>query len=299
MAIRCVTLLFVATVFLWVSPPATAVPPPLPLDEALGRADLVVVGELGRLQREHPDTSSPDVVGIIRVTRVLKGPAQLTRVRLRTLERQLPGPVKYNTGDRGIWILTRTDTEGVYEGGNPTSLQPISELAKVRSVLSWVNRPAPRPSEDTKPSNGRLREPQPPPDNSRPPEGRRPDDSGSNATWEHVRVDEAQLKERGDGSVDEGMNRLGERGYELFIVTSVSETGAAGFHYFKRPPWNRPLGRPVFQYRRIDTGGIAELGDGVFQEGLNKIEREGWELVAVTTTNKGTVGFHYFKRMKR
>lgn len=114
---------------------AIALPPPLPLEEALAGADLVVVGQLGKLRPERPGTTSQDVVGYVQVTKVLKGPKELSRVMLRTIARQLPGPVKYRTGDQGIWILTQTETEGLYEGGNPTSLQPAKKLAKVKTIL--------------------------------------------------------------------------------------------------------------------------------------------------------------------
>ncbi len=94
------------------------------------------------------------------------------------------------------------------------------------------------------------------------------------------------------------MNKLGDSGYELFIVTSVLESGAAGFQYFRRPPWNKSSERPRLEHRRLDTDGITKLGEGSFGDGLTKVENEGWRLIAVTTDMKGAVGFHYFMRPK-
>jgi hypothetical protein len=132
----------------------------------------------------------------------------------------------------------------------------------------------------------------------KPPTGTAPTEAAAAAYWQHVRFDEPELKELGKGSVEAGMNRLGDAGCMLFIVTCQTETGTPGFHYFKRPPWNKPAPRPRFEFKRIDTRGLVELGQGKFAPGMQAVEREGWELVAVTTNKDGAVGFHYFMRPK-
>jgi hypothetical protein len=119
------------------------------------------------------------------------------------------------------------------------------------------------------------------------------------AYWQHVRLDEPELKELGKGSVEAGMNKLGDAGCTLMLVTSQIETGTAGFHYFKRPPWNKPTPRPQYEFKRIAVHDIMELGQGKFAPGMQAVEREGWELVAVTTAKNGAVGFHYFMRPKQ
>lgn len=124
-----------------------------------------------------------------------------------------------------------------------------------------------------------------------------PPDSLESYTWQHVVLDEPGLTRRGNGSFEAGMNALGELGYELFLVTCNNENGAAAYHYFKRPPSNRPT-RPHYEYRRLDYGAIVQLGNSDFKEGLNAIEKEKWELIAVTQLKTGAVGFHYFKRFK-
>ena len=80
------------------------------------------------------------------------------------------------------------------------------------------------------------------------------------AYWQHVRFDEPELKELGKGSVEAGMNRLGDAGCVLFIVTCQAETGTPGFHYFKRPPWNKLTPRPQYEFKRITANDIIELG---------------------------------------
>ncbi len=121
----------------------------------------------------------------------------------------------------------------------------------------------------------------------------------TNKTVEHVRKDEDSLRKIGKDSIDAGLNAYGALGFELFAVTSIPETGAAGFHYLKRQPWTAETLRPMFEYKRLDSGEIEKLGAGEFGAGLAELEKDNWELVALTTNAKGAVGFHYFKRAKK
>ena len=77
------------------------------------------------------------------------------------------------------------------------------------------------------------------------------------AYWQHVRYDEPELKELGKGSVEAGMNRLGEAGCTLFIVTCQTETGTPGFHYFKRAPWNKPTPRPQYEFNASTRAALS------------------------------------------
>lgn len=130
--------------------------------------------------------------------------------------------------------------------------------------------------------------------------GTPPTDNPNSTTWQYVRKDEAELTNMGGGSVERGMNLLGDMGYELFIVTSSMDSGKAGYHFFRRPPCCPPgMQRPKTEYRRADTGEIMKEGNGSYQDGLNKIDTNLWELIAVTSTAQGAVGFHYFKRPKQ
>jgi hypothetical protein len=130
--------------------------------------------------------------------------------------------------------------------------------------------------------------------------GRDPTDSPFSDTWQYARKDENGLMKIGNGSLEGGLNVLGEMGYELFIVTTSSDKGAAGYHYFRRSPWQRPMGnRPRLEYKRIDSASLEELGSGSFDDGLTKLEKEHWQLIAVTTVKGGGVGYHYFMRPKR
>lgn len=121
----------------------------------------------------------------------------------------------------------------------------------------------------------------------------------TNKTVEHARKDEDSLRKIGKDSLEAGLNAYGDLGFELFIVTSIPETGAAGFHYLKRQPWTAETPRPKFEYKRLDSGEIEKLGAGEFGAGLAALEQENWELIALTTNTKGAVGFHYFKRAKK
>ena len=121
----------------------------------------------------------------------------------------------------------------------------------------------------------------------------------TNKTVEHARKDEDSLRKIGKDSIDAGLNAYGALGFELFAVTSIPDTGAAGFHYLKRQPWTAETPRPAFEYKRLDSGEIEKLGAGEFGAGLAVLEQDNWELVALTTNAKGAVGFHYFKRAKK
>lgn len=123
--------------------------------------------------------------------------------------------------------------------------------------------------------------------------------TATNATVQHLRLDETTLRKLGGDSIDTGLNKLGAFGFEIFSVTSIQETGAAGFHYLKRQPWVAATPRPAFEYKRLDSAQIEKLGGGNFDAGLGSLEKDEWELVALTTNAKGGAGYHYFKRKKK
>lgn len=121
----------------------------------------------------------------------------------------------------------------------------------------------------------------------------------TNKTVQHLRLDEETLRKLGGDSIDAGLNKLGTVGFELFVVTSIQETGAAGFHYLKRQPWTAATPRPMFEYKRLDSAQIEKLGGGMFDAGIGSLEKDDWELMALTTNSKGGAGYHYFKRAKK
>jgi len=113
---------------------------------------------------------------------------------------------------------------------------------------------------------------------------------------EHLRLDETEIAKYGDGSFDKGLNALGAAGFRIFGVTSAGDQGKSGWHIFKRGGWNLPVPRPRFEYKRIDSSGIEQLGGGKFAPGMQKIEQEQWELVAYTVDKTGQIGWFYFER---
>jgi len=125
---------FVAAVMLFVSP-AFAIPPPQPLDVALKRADLVVVGTLGKLT---PIEGQRHLMsGRITVIEVLKGPADLKSVELRTVDPRsgLIGVVIRRPGDSGIWLLQKHQDGSRYTAIGPSDLQPMSKLEECKRML--------------------------------------------------------------------------------------------------------------------------------------------------------------------
>jgi hypothetical protein len=117
-------------------------------------------------------------------------------------------------------------------------------------------------------------------------------------TARQLRFDEAQLRELGGGSAEEGLNKLGAQGYQLQLVTSVLETAHAGYHYFRRAPQVDGM-QPQFDFKRLGAGDVTDLGNKSFNDGVAKLEAEGWELAAVTVNAAGGVGYHYFQRPKQ
>jgi hypothetical protein len=120
--------------------------------------------------------------------------------------------------------------------------------------------------------------------------------SWQTSNWEHLRWDEFQIAKLGGADFAKGLNKLGSAGYRLTSVTTKNEKGAAGYFIFKRQPWKLPLARPQHEYLRIDEGEIEKKGEGKFDAGLAKVERDGWELVAFTTTGTGGLGFYFFEK---
>lgn len=131
-----------------------------------------------------------------------------------------------------------------------------------------------------------------------PKEAPAPTEKKGTGAWQHLRMDEVELAKHGDGNVERGLNKIGAQGYSLQFVVSVPDTSAAGYHYFKRGPWAGPGERPQVEFKRLDSGEITKLGGDSFNHGLEKLEGDNWQLVAVTSGTKGVVGYHYFERPK-
>jgi hypothetical protein len=131
-----------------------------------------------------------------------------------------------------------------------------------------------------------------------PRQGTTPTDAGPAPHWRFLRHDAESLKQLGGGDLVAGMNKLGEVGYELFIVTSASDRGATAWMYFRQSPWVAPMPRPQLEYLQLDDDGIAALGGHNYGDGLAKLENEGWQLVAITTTKDGQAGWTFFMRQK-
>ena len=80
-------------------------------------------------------------------------------------------------------------------------------------------------------------------------QGRTPTEAGQAPYWRFQRHDLESLRQLGGGDLTAGLNKLGEVGFELFIVTSGNDQGAAGWLYLRQSPWTTPRPRPAMEYR--------------------------------------------------
>jgi hypothetical protein len=129
--------------------------------------------------------------------------------------------------------------------------------------------------------------------------GTTPDSAPNASNFDYVRRDGEALAKLGGGNAIAGMNKLGDLSYELFIVTTSGNDGAAGWFIFRKFPWNLPIDRPKFEYRQMDGSSIASLANNSFDDGLTRLSREGWQLMAVTNAKAGDIGWYYFMREKQ
>lgn len=130
------------------------------------------------------------------------------------------------------------------------------------------------------------------------PASQSPEDSAAMTThhWQHLVRDDLALRSLGGQDAIAGMNALGALGYELYMVTTSSDEGAAGFHFFRREPWSQPIDRPKFEYARLSHTEMENLGGDNFDRGMASFERDRWRLIAITQTRSGGVGWYYFVR---
>lgn len=127
-------------------------------------------------------------------------------------------------------------------------------------------------------------------------QGTTPTDAGPAPYWRLLRHDPEGLKQLGGGDLTAGLSLLGEGGFELFIVTSANDQGGPGWFYLRQSPWIAPRERPKLEYRVLDDPQIAQLGQGDYAHGFAALGKDGWQLVAITTTKGGGAGWSYFSR---
>jgi hypothetical protein len=133
--------LMVVGLVLWVASVARADEAALSLEQALERAGIVGVGTLGKVAAFARAGRSP-VTGTIQFTQMLKGPAELKTVTLRTFTEAAPGQPCYAEGDSGIWLLVKIEDSDAYHA---LRLRPLGELAKVKEALERQSAVRPLP----------------------------------------------------------------------------------------------------------------------------------------------------------
>ena len=117
---------------------------------------------------------------------------------------------------------------------------------------------------------------------------------------QHLRKDGGELGQMGNGDIAKGMNKLGEQGYQLHSVTTITNTGEGGYHLFKRQPWDptNPGTAPQYQMRLISDFDLGRLAQGDFNKGIQTLEKDGWEIVTYTELPNGSVAYYYLQRVK-
>jgi hypothetical protein len=113
-----------------VPPYVLLVPDECPAVEA---ADAIVVGRLGTAP---VDRQGPNLIVEMAVVEVLKGPADLTRLRLAIpdlarIHERATSPVLFTPGAEGVWFLTKAQG-GEWSAATANRLRPLAELREIR-----------------------------------------------------------------------------------------------------------------------------------------------------------------------
>lgn len=124
--------------------PVAAMWIPMTLDQLVSESALIVVGEVVRLE---PQRSGPDVA-TIRIDNVLLAKQALRETKMvRLLVPAASAPrtskdVMHGVGARGIWFLKTSPVskETAFLADHPHRLQPLTELARVRSYIETRTR---------------------------------------------------------------------------------------------------------------------------------------------------------------
>ncbi len=111
----------------------------VPLELRLAGAKYIVVGKIDRIVDGIERNDRTYDVGTIKVSKVLKGPKILKKVKL-----MWPGPapfalstdIKFRKGQEGVWILYPDKEEkDVYWASFPTDFQTLANLPKVKEKM--------------------------------------------------------------------------------------------------------------------------------------------------------------------
>lgn len=124
----------------------------VPMEQLLEKADLVVAGEITRLDKEITvkigDHERRLAVGVITVKETLKGPSQ-KEVRLVWPQATPAGgglvimsstDLTYQKGQAGVWILTKDKKENYYWADYPKDFQKDSERDKIVEMIRAASK---------------------------------------------------------------------------------------------------------------------------------------------------------------
>ncbi len=122
---------------------AAAMMPPLPLDEAVRQADIIVVGKLG------PAEKAPDagqwLVAVLKVEKVVKGAAELKEIRVAMYPNPPPpGGMHLPEGTAGVFLLRLLPKEYVKDAQTPIyqpgRLPVVLEADQLRAVEAALSK---------------------------------------------------------------------------------------------------------------------------------------------------------------
>lgn len=116
----------------------------IPLDQVIAKADIVVVGKIGKVAAfEGPMVGArTHDLGTIDIKEVLKGDPKLKSVKLAWPAAAggivTSTDLRYRAGQDGIWILKKDAKADNYWATYPKDFQPIGELKKIKEIVKTL-----------------------------------------------------------------------------------------------------------------------------------------------------------------
>jgi hypothetical protein len=119
---------------------ASAIWVDIPLEQVIRKADIVVVGKIGKVAAgEGPvKNGRRHDLGTIEVREVVKGDAAMKTVKLAWPSAgglMTDVDLIYRAGQDGVWILKKDAKADAYWATYPKDFQPVGELKKIKEIV--------------------------------------------------------------------------------------------------------------------------------------------------------------------